>query len=324
MLGNEQVRVREYPDPIPTEDELLIEIRASGICGSELHAYRGNREHPFNSGHEVTGVVLDPGRSRRFRQGDRVGVHAVWGCGECRWCVEGKYTYCDRRRGCPGSHAEQMRAPEHVLLRLPDDVPFDVGVLLTGDGLGVPVHVARRLGTRGGEVVCILGAGPIGLGNTLVQSFLGAEVIVLDVNTYRLELARQCGARHVLNPRDTDVVEAVREVTAGRLADKCIEAVGKAETLRLALSLVGKGGIVVAVGEQGEVPIPIGEGLIRSDVTLAGSWFYHYSEYPFILDLYRRGLDATRLITHRFPLREAATAFQAFAEGRTGKVILVP
>jgi len=324
MLGNEQVCVREYPDPTPRENELLIAIKASGICGSEMHAYRGSHGLAFNGGHEAVGVVLDAGRSRRFREGDRVGIHAVWGCGECRWCAVGKYTYCDRRTTCPGSHAERLTAPEHVLLRLPDDVEDDVGVLLTGDGLGVPVHVARRLGTRGGEFVCVLGAGPIGLGNALVQAFLGAEVVVVDLNDYRLALARQCGARHTLNSREANVVEAVRDLTHGRMADKCIEAVGRAETLRLALQVVGKAGTVVAVGEQGEVPVPISEGLIRRDITLMGSWFYHYSEYPEILDLYRRGLDAGRLITHRFPLREATAAFETFAQGRAGKVILMP
>jgi propanol-preferring alcohol dehydrogenase len=186
------------------------------------------------------------------------------------------------------------------------------------------VHVAHRLGTRGGDLVCIVGAGPIGLGNTLVQAFLGAEVIVVDVNDYRLELARKCGARHILNSRETNVVDAVRDVTDGRFADKCIEAVGRAETLRLALQVVGKAGTVAAVGEQGEVPIHVSEGLIRRDITLVGSWFYHYSEYPDILDLYRRGLDAGRLITHRFPLVEAVDAFGMFAAGRAGKVILKP
>lgn len=324
MLGSGRVAVREFPEPTQPNGEALIEIRASGICGSEMHGYRAAYEQTFNGGHEVSGIVVDAGVSRRLRVGDRVGVHAVWGCGACRWCDAGQYTYCDARTTCPGTHAERLAAPEHVCLRLPDDVSFDLGVLLTGDGIGVPYHVARRIGTRGGDIVCVFGAGPIGLGNILMQSFLGAEVIAVDVNDYRLELARQCGAAQTINPSSVDVVAAVTEMTRGELADKCIEAAARPDTLKMALRLVGKAGTVVAVGEQGDVPISPSGDLIRKDVTLMGSWFYHYAEYGDMLALYRRGLRVDKLITHRMPLLEADAAFALFAAGRAGKVILEP
>ena len=108
------------------------------------------------------------------------------------------------------------------------------------------------------------------------------------------------------------------------LANKCIEAVGHPETLRLALKLVGKSGTVMAIGEQGNVPINLSENLIRRDITLMGSWFYHYSEYPSMLNLYRCELPIKQVITDHFPLLEAETAFSKFARGETGKVILEP
>ena len=324
MLGSEKVVVKAYPDPIPKGNELLIQIKASGICGSEMHGYRGPKSQVFNGGHEVSGVVLDAGNSTRFKVGDHAGVHAVWGCGDCRWCDVGQYTFCDNRTGCPGTHAEFIAAPEHVCLKLPEGVPFDVGVLLTGDGFGVPYHVSRRLNTKGGDFVCILGAGPVGLGNTIVQSFLGAEVIVIDINEYRLGLAREMGAAHTIHSQQVNALEAVKEITHGLLADKCIEAVGRGETLKLALKLVGKGGLVMAVGEQGDVPISPSADLIRRDIALMGSWFYHYAEYPAMLDLYRRGLPIGRMITDHFPLTEAQAAFDKFARGQAGKVILEP
>ena len=203
----------------------------------------------------MTGVVIDVGSSTQFKVDDHVGVYAVWGCGDCRWCEVGKYTFCDHRSTCPGTHAELIAAPEHTCLKLPKDIPFDIGVLLTGDGMGVPYRVSQRLNSCEGEVICVIGVGPIGLGNTVIQSFLGVEVIVIDMNPYRLSLAESCGATHTINSREVDPLEAVSEITQGMLADKCIEAVGRPETLKLALKLVGKAGTVMAIGEQGDVPI---------------------------------------------------------------------
>lgn len=324
LLGNSKVTVKEYPDPALTGNQVLIQVKDSGICGSEMHGFRGPNPQEFNGGHEVAGVVIDAGKSQRFKNGDRVGVHAVWGCGECRWCMAGQYTFCDNRGSCPGTHAELVAAPDHVCLKLPDDVPFDVGVLLTGDGMGVPYHASRRLGTKGGDFVCVVGVGPIGLGNVMMQSFLGAEVIAIDINDYRLSLAKEIGAAHTINSQKTNPIEAVKELTHGMFADKCIEAVGRPETAKLALKLVGKAGIVLTLGEQGDVPVNVSGELIRYDVTLMGSWFYHYAEYPAIVDFYRRGLPVAEIITDHFPLEKAQEAFTKFAEGQAGKVMIEP
>lgn len=323
LLGSGKLKVKEYPDPkITSSNEVLVKIIASAICGSEMHAFCSPNEHEFNAGHEAAGIVVDTGGSTELAVGDRVGIHAVWGCGKCQWCSEGKYTYCDNRKTCPGTHAEFIVAPEHVCLSLPDDVPFDTGVLLTGDGVGVPYRVSQRLNTKKEEYVCVIGVGPIGLGNTMIQSFLGAVVIAIDLNDYRLSLAKELGAEYTLNPQSVDLVESVKEITKGMLANKCIEAAGRPETLRLALKLVGKAGTVMAVGEQGSVPISPSADLIRRDITLMGSWFYHYAEYTKMLELYRKGLPVAKMITDHFPLTKAQEAFTKFAEGKAGKVIL--
>ena len=322
ILGNEKVAVKDYPEPVQNQGDILVQIKASGICGSEMHGYRSHSSQPFNGGHEVAGGVIDAGNSTQFKVGDHLGIHAVWGCGDCQWCDIGKYTFCDQRSTCPGTHAERISVPEHTCLKLPEDIPFDIGVLLTGDGLGVPYHVSQRLNANEEDVVCIIGAGPIGLSNAMVQSFLGAEVI--DINPYRLSLAETFGITHTINSQEINPLEAVLEITQGMLADKCIEAVGNSETLKLALKLVGKAGTVMAIGEQGDVPINPSSDLIRRDITLMGSWFYHYSEYPSMLDLYRRGLPIDQVITDYFPLLEAQTAFSKFAQGQAGKVILEP
>ncbi|MDH7568749.1 MAG: zinc-binding dehydrogenase [Armatimonadota bacterium] len=324
FLGHERVAVQEFEDPVPGEGQVLVRIRASALCGSELHAYRGDRALPFNPGHEPAGEVVDASRSKRWQAGDRVGIHAVWGCGRCDWCARGIYTFCDGRGGCPGAHAELMAAPDHVCVPLPDDVPFDVGALLAGDGLGVPYHTSRRLQTRGGNTVAVVGCGPIGLGSVLLQTFFGARVIALDVRPERLEIARELGAALTLSATDPSTLEAVADATQGRLADAVVEATGRPEGSALALKLVGKGGTVACNGENAEVSLHVGRDLIRRDITLFGSWFYHYREFPEMLELLRRGLRADQLITARYPLADAANAFAAFAAGTTAKVVLEP
>ena len=325
MLGHGKVAVKDVPDLRPEPGEVLIEVRASGLCGSELKGLKRDEAQQSNGGHEVAGVVVEANGTKHLKTGDRVGVHAVRGCGQCEWCAAGKYTYCDHKLpGGPGTHAELTTAPEHVCVKLPEDVPFDVGVLLSGDGLGVPYHVNTRLATRGGEVVCVIGLGPIGLGNVLVQAFVGAEVIAVDVNPYRMGLAKNLGAAHGVDASQADPFEAVRDITHGALAHKCVEAVGHPDTLQLALRCVGKRGMVMACGEQGDVAVNVSHDLIRRDIALAGSWFYHFSEFGDMLQLYRRGLRVADLITHRFSLEDAQEAFDMFAAGKTGKAMLEP
>lgn len=322
--GNARVRVIEVADPSPADGELLVALRSSLLCGSELHAYHGERELPTNPGHEGAGVVVEARGNHRWRAGDRVGIHAVWGCGACDWCARGIYTYCDRRRGCPGLHAELVAAPAHVLLPLPDDVDFDTGALLSGDGLGVPFHTSQRLPTRGGETVAVLGCGPIGLGTVLLHAFRGARVIAFDRVPERLSLAARLGAAEGHNVSSVDPVAAVTEATSGRMAEAVVEATGRAEGFATALRLVAKGGTVACCGENREVTLHVGEHLIRRDVTIFGSWFFHFREYPEMVELYRRGLAVDQLVTHTWPLAEAATAYREFTAGRVGKPALHP
>lgn len=322
--GREQVRLVEIDEPPADDGECLIAIRSSLLCGSELHAYRGERPLATNGGHEAAGVVIDASRSRRWRDGDRVGIHAVWGCGTCDWCQRGIYTFCDRRAACPGLHAERVAAPDHVLVPLPDDIDFDTGALLAGDGLGVPYHTSQRLPTRGGDTIAVIGCGPIGLGNILLHAFRGARVIAFDRVAERLALALDLGATAAFDAAAVEPRAALAELTAGRLAEAVIEATGRPEGFALALRLVGKGGTVACCGENREVTLNVGEDLIRRDVTVFGSWFYHFREYPEMLDLARRGLQVGKLVTHTWPLAEAATAYREFAAGRVGKPALHP
>ncbi len=330
-----EVVQREVPEPAP--GEVLIRVVASALCGSELPGYRAGHAGR-NDGHEAAGEIVALGAGcHRLKVGDRVGVSAVQGCGACPECLAGRFTYCPHLAVYAGMHAEFIVSRELACHRLPDDVPWDEGVLLSGDGLGVPFHVARRLGDRTGKgaLVCVFGVGPVGLGNVLVQSYLGADVVAVDISSPRLDLARQLGAVRTVQPPLTHtnheqvraegrhIADLVLDV-CGRAPDVCLDCAGRGETVLAALASVKTAGTVVCVGEQGPVPISPSEDLIHRDITLMGSWFYHFSEFGDMLALYRNGLPVSRLITHRWPLAEAAEAFRAFAAGETGKVLLRP
>ncbi len=324
MMGERRVEVIDAADPVPAEGQALVRIEVSLVCGSEMHTWRGDKAHDANAGHEPAGVVVDASRSTRWKDGDRVGIHAVWGCGTCEWCRRGCYTWCDSFRGCAPAHSQLMAVPEHVLAPLPDDVDFEVGALLAGDGLGVPFHTSQRLPSRGGDTVVVVGCGPIGLGNILLHSFRGANVIAFDLVPERLAMAMDCGASHPLKADEVDPVEAVRELTRGQMAEAAIDATGRPEGLALALKVVGRGGIVACNGENREVTIHVGRDLIRRDITLFGSWFFHFREYWDMLELYRRGLALEKLVTDRYPLARAGEAFADFECGRVGKPALLP
>lgn len=325
MLGGERVEIRQLPDPAPPDGGVVVRLRGSGLCGSELKAYRqaGLSSGVTNLGHEAVGVVEDASRSRRWREGDLVGIHAVWGCGTCTSCASGRFTYCETLTVRTGAHAEYLAAPDHVLLPLPvDTTDFAVGTLLTGDALGVPFHAARGLRTRGGDTVVVVGCGPIGLGTILLHCYFGARVIALDPRAERRAWAERLGATVTIDPLVGDPVAEVRERTGGRLAEAAIEASGTAEGVALALELAGPGRPVALCGEVGPLTLDVSRDLVRRDRVVFGSWYYHQAEYPEMLKLFRSGLPLHRLISHRFPLDEASAAFAAFSTGTSAKVVL--
>lgn len=324
LSGRNRVGLREVPEPRPPRGGVVVQVMASGLCRSEFGAYRDGHKGESNEGHEVAGRIVDASRSRLWNRGDRVGVHAVWGCGRCRWCRTGRYTYCHEHSIMERGHSQFVVAPDHVLCRLPEECPFETGVLLAGCTFAHAFHGNVRLGTRGGEKVLVLGLGPAGLSHALMQSWIGAEVIAVDGDEARRALAKELGASHTVNPDTTDVVEAVTDLTGGGMADSAIECAGRADALKLALTCVRPAGRVLCSGEQGSVPISIGRELIRRDITLTGTWYCHYCEYPRVVECFRTGVPVHKLITHRFPLKDADTAFRIAAADQAGKVLLLP
>jgi len=324
LQGQSTVVCIDAPTPEPGPGEVLIQTHISALCGSELKPYRGDGMKTGNTGHESAGIIAQLGPAvSGIEEGQRVGVSAVAGCGDCAHCSKGHYTYCRDLVTYSNTHAEYFITRANACHPLPEDLPWEVGLLISGDGFGVPYHTSTKLKNEPIETIAIFGMGPIGLGNALLHSYLGRQVIAIDVVPERLELARDLGATHsILVNEDLDVVATIRDFTAGRGADVCIEAAGRPASAKQCFAAVRTAGTVAFNGEQPALELSPSTDFIRRDITALGSWYYHFTQFSAMLELYRGGMTIDRLVTHRFPLAEAHEAFRLMAAGQTGKVIL--
>jgi propanol-preferring alcohol dehydrogenase len=323
LEGNSIVRVVDQPEPVPGPGEAVIETAVSAICGGELHSYRGDGARQGNGGHEAVGTVVKIGGDvSDLKVGERVGASAIAGCGNCSYCAKGQYTWCPEHKFYGNMHAERFLISAIACYPLPDDVSWETGVLISGDGLGVPYHTSTKIASPDILLVAVFGVGPIGLGNVLMQNHLGRRVIAIDIIPERLEAAKRLGADNVINAGECDPVEHIRALSDGLGADVCIEAAGRPESAMACFSAVRTGGTVVFNGEQGALPISPSSQFIRRDITAVGSWFYHFFEIDQMLELYRSGLRIMDLISHRYPFTEAGAAFEKSSSGQSAKVLL--
>jgi len=284
---------------------------------------QGRGKPQGNNGHEAVGTIARTGSGvTGLEPGNRVGASAIAGCGTCADCAKGQYTWCKGRRFYGNMHADCFVAAASACYKLPSEVGWEPGVLITGDGMGVPYHTSTKISSPEFRTVAVFGVGPIGLGNVLVQSFLGRRVIAVDVSATRLEAARKLGAEFAVNAKEEDPVAAIKKITENEGADACIEAAGRPETAVQCFASVRTAGTVVFNGEQGAVSLSPSEHFIRRDITAVGAWYYHFSEIDKILALYRKGLKVEALISHRFDFDDAGKAYEMFSSGQSAKVLL--
>ena len=322
LAGHSEVRIEEAAIPVPEPGFVTVKTVVSAICGSEMHRYRGDGIASGNSGHEAAGIVSAVGDGvESLRVGDRVAASAVVGCGKCGYCLKGQYTWCARFTTYSSMHAEYFTLPARGCNRLPDDVPWNVGVLIGGDGFGVPYHTSRKITREGIGTVAVFGVGPIGLGSVILQSYLGRRVIAIDRAPRRLELASLLGASETILADDArDIPAAIRALTDGG-ADVCIEAAGSPVTAKQCFAAVCTAGHVIFNGEQPAVELSPSNDFIRRDITATGSWFFHFSEFAEMVALWRNGVPVEKLITHSMPLDRIGDGYRVM-EGESGKVLI--
>lgn len=323
FAGNSRVEVAEVPRPEVGPDDVLVEVRASAICGSEMKAYRGPEPLPSNPGHEIVGVVAENPGGQGPRVGDRVAVNIITGCGHCTACRSGDRRFCPEQGYVFGGHADYVVAPAVCCLPLPDDLPFDQGVLIGGDTLGVAHHALAKVKVGPRETVAVVGCGPVGLGFVALLAFLGVRTIAAEVSPYRRHLAQRLGAAETVDPREDDGVAQIKELTGGRGVDLGIDASGGDAGVNLALDATRDEGTFIFAGAGRQATINPWRQFLEKELTAYGVWYFVDRDYYGLLDLYRQGFRVDGLISHRFGLGEVPTAYDLFACGETGKVLFV-
>jgi L-iditol 2-dehydrogenase len=252
--------VTDMPEPAAGPHDVLVRVKACGICGSDVHGYDGStgrRIPPVVMGHEASGIVVGTGKQvTRFRVGDRVTFDSTVYCGRCYFCGRGEINLCDDRQvlGASageyrrnGAFAEYIAVPEHIVYALPDLLTFEQGAMI--EAVSVAVHAVGLTPVKLNDTAVVVGSGMIGL--LVIQALRLAgcgRIIAVDVNDTRLKLAMEYGADLCLNAGESDIPAEVRAHTSGRGADVGIEVVGTSETLRSAAESLRKGGALTLVG----------------------------------------------------------------------------
>jgi propanol-preferring alcohol dehydrogenase len=326
FLGNGDISLHEVPMPAAEGRDVIVRIRSAAICGTDRENLEGAGQSTV-PGHESAGDVVAVDQASWLGVGDRVAINCHITCGSCEHCVRGDVTFCEDLRivgfDIDGGFAEYARVPQSCCMPLPDDVSYESGALLV-DMLGTAYRAVKRAGISPGDRVAVWGAGPVGLSALIVASWLNADVGVVDLNPYRLEMARSLGAKVALNGSEDAVETALRDWTEGRGVDVAFECAGNAEAAEQALRTVRKRGTFAYVGVADQLVLDPWEDLIRRELTIYGSRCFVLPEFDDMISLVRRGLPVGEIVTHRFPLREAESAFSVFCSGQCGKVLLEP
>jgi L-iditol 2-dehydrogenase len=320
--GPGKLAPREVARPILGPRDVLIKVRAAGICGSDLEMARGNRPDvvpPRIPGHEAAGEVAEVGGNvTRFKEGDRVVAEPILSCGECRNCREGRYNICEDLRfmgvHADGAFAQFLAMPEWRVYKFPERFSFEEAAVLEPTAVGV--HVVRRARVSAGDSVVILGAGPIAIQIAQVAKRTGAGYIVMtDILDHRLEIARRLAADIVVNPLRDDPVQAVKLATGSEGADVVIEAVGSSKTILQAMDLVRVGGRILVAGLSVErfvtEPPTFWMRQLLKEVTVETSRSYAANDWASAIRLAARGdINCSALVSHRFPLDEVVRAYE--------------
>jgi L-iditol 2-dehydrogenase len=332
------LQLQDLPVPQPADDELLIKIKACGICGSDVHGFDGStgrRIPPIVMGHEASGVVEAVGRDvTGFRTGDRVTFDSTVYCGVCFYCRRGQVNLCDDREvigvSTPlfrrmGAFAEYVSVPARIAYALPDTMPFAHAALI--EAASVAVHGASLTPIEPGDTAVVIGAGMIGLLTLQAVRQAGAQrVFVVDLDDTRLKMARDLGASETLNSKTQNVVAEIQKRTEGRGADVALECVGITEAISLAVESVRKGGAVTLVGNVAP-KIELGlQSVVSRQIRLQGSCASS-GEYPEVIAMMADGrIRVEPLVSAVAPLADGASWFQRLYDREPGllKVVLRP
>jgi L-iditol 2-dehydrogenase len=330
--------VEDFAVPALQPDEVLVRVRACGICGSDVHGMDGSsgrRIPPIVMGHEAAGEIAQTGSGvTGWKTGDRVTFDSTVYCGDCWYCRRGKINLCENRRvlgvSCGeyrrhGAFAEFVAVPQRILYRLPDNLSFEQAAMV--EAVSVAVHAVKRTPLSEDTVALVVGTGMIGL--LVVQALRVAgckQIIAVDLEENKLSLAKKFGATQTIKADDSALPEKIRALTGGRGVDAALEVVGLPQTVKTAIESVRKGGSVTLVGNlKPQVDLPL-QAVVTRELTLIGTCA-SAGEYPECLDLIASGkINVTEFISATPPLEEGARWFERLYAGEKGlmKILLKP
>jgi L-iditol 2-dehydrogenase len=323
--------------PAVGPDDILVRVKAIGICGSDLHYYRGEPagnaplQYPFIMGHEFAGVVEAVGSHvSRLRPGERVAVDPAMPCMHCEFCLEGNPNVCPSVRfsgspGVPGAMQDLVVQPAHTAFPIPDDMSFSQAAIL--EPLGVALHAVDLGKLQVADTVAVLGCGPIGLMIAQLAKLSGAQdVFVTDILDHRLALAARQGVSLAVNARRADAVKSIMQATRGRGVDVAFEVAGAVETAEQAAEVSKPGGTAVIVGICGEDRMDFRAGVTRRrGLTIKVSRRMKHVYNRTIPLAHRAMVDIDTFVTHSFPFEQGGDALRIAAdyEDDAGKVVIM-
>lgn len=329
---------KDMPMPEIGDKDVLIEVKACGICGSDVHGMDGSsgrRIPPIIMGHEASGIIVKKGdKVQNFSEGDKVTFDSTIYCGECFFCRQGLINLCDNRRVLGvspkeyrqhGAFAEYVAVPEHILYRLPEGISFEQAAMI--EPVSIAFHGVALTPVSLNDSAVVIGAGMVGL--FVIQALRAAgcgKIIAVDLEKSKLDLALQLGADFALQADQVNVSKEVHKLTDDRGANIALEVVGNTAAVNTAISSLRKGGALTIIGNLAStVEFPL-QQVVTRQISVRGSCS-SCGEYPACLEMIARGnIDVDALISHIAPLAEGAEWFQRLYNKERGlmKVILAP
>jgi 2-desacetyl-2-hydroxyethyl bacteriochlorophyllide A dehydrogenase len=328
--GERTLEVDEAPTRSPGPGEVRIDVAYCGVCGTDLHIFQGHMDQrveiPQIMGHEMSGVIAELGSDvRGWKVGDHVVVRPLDPCGTCPACQAGHFHICHNLKflgiDTPGALQGSWTVPAHTLHRIPETLPLDKAALI--EPIAVACHDVRLGAVKPGEHVVVIGGGPIGMLVSLVAQEAGADVLVSEINPFRVNLAREIGLE-VVNPQEADLVAAVEARTDGAGADVVFEVSGSKAGAAMMTQLPRTRGRIVVVAIFSEAP-PV--DLFRCfwrELRLRGARVYEPQDFDKAIDLATLGaLPLDRLISARRPLEEVQSLFEGLESSSKMMKVLV-
>lgn len=331
---HQPLTIEEIPTPTPKAGEIVMKVAGCGVCHTDLHFVDHGvptfKKPPLVLGHEASGTVAAVGEGvKDWKEGDRLLLPAVYGCGQCRMCRLGRENVCENMvffgSSVNGAYAEYVLSPAHAAIPLPPEIPLVEGSIIA-DATTTPFHaVVNRGQVKPGDAVVVFGCGGIGLNCVQVAAAVGAQVIAVDIADHKLEWARKLGAKAAVNPKSVERLDKeLRRLTGGG-ADVAFECIGNPATQEQAFNAVRAGGRFVVVGSS-DKPMSLNTGKVMfREIEIIGSLGCRTVDYPRVLELARQGkIKVAELVTAKFPLDEINTAFDTLRRGEGIRSVIVP